>query len=107
MHLNHEQTQHAKALGWNPEKTYSISITDVWISRDAQISIGNQVKALCISYDLPYSILRESLVQQLFWHEESGRLGMMIEVQGSSLESMYLEIPETHWGFRESDKTTQ
>jgi len=107
MFLNQEQTRHAKALGWSPEKTYSVNITDVWISKNVQISIGHQVKALCISYDLPYSILRESLAQQLFWHEDSGRLGLMIEIQGASVESMYLEIPEGHWGFREEKKATQ
>ncbi len=107
MHLNHDQVRYAKALGWNPERTYSVSITDVWISRDAQISIGNQIKALCISYDLPYSVLRDSLVQQLYWHEDAARLGMMIEVRDSNVESLYLEIPEKHWGFRQSDEETQ
>ncbi len=104
MILTSEQTQHVKALGWNPEKTYSVTITDVWISRDVQISIGRQLRGLCISYGLPYDMLRESLVQQLFWHEESNRLGMMIQVQGSSVESMYLEIPDGHWGFRKEEK---
>lgn len=107
MLLNQQQSAHAKALGWNPEKTFSVTITDVWISRDVQISIGRQIKALCISLDLPYSYLRESLVQELYWHEESGRLGMRIEVQGSCVESMYVEIPEGHWGFREEDAGTQ
>lgn len=107
MLLTSRQAKHAEALGWNPDKTYSVSITDIWISRDAQISIGNQIKALCISYGLPYSMLRESLMQELYWHEESGRLGIMIEVQGSSVESMYLQIPEGHWGFREEDTATQ
>jgi len=106
MNLTQEQTGHAKALGWNPEKTFSVSITDVWISRDVQISIGHHVKALCISYGMPYSYLRESLVQEIYWHEESGRLGIMIEVQGSSVESMYLEIPDGHWGFREEEEKT-
>ncbi|MGL1863197.1 MAG: hypothetical protein OCC46_11800 [Pseudodesulfovibrio sp.] len=107
MHLNQEQVKHARALGWYPEKTYAISITDVWISRDVQISIGRQLRALCISYGLPYSYLRESLVQQLFWHEKSGCLGIMIELQGSSVDSMHLEIPEGHWGFREEETATQ
>ncbi len=107
MFLTHEQAQHAKALGWNPDKTYLVHISDVWISRDVQISIGRQLKALCISYGMPYSYLRESLVQELYWHEEAGHLGMMIEVQGACVESMYLEIPDGHWGFREKDKATQ
>lgn len=107
MHLNHEQIRHAKAFGWNPETTYAVSITDIWISRDVQLSIGRQVKAMCISYGMPYSYLRESMVQQLFWHEESGRLGILIEVQGSSVESVYAEIPDNHWGFRENVDRTQ
>ncbi len=28
---------------------------------------------------------------------------MMIQVQGSSVESMYLEIPDGHWGFRKEE----
>lgn len=107
MHLNQEQANHVKALGWNPEKTYSVSITDVWISRDVQISIGRQLKALCISYDLPYSIMRDNLVQQLFWHEASGALGFMIEVRDSDVESLSLQIPADHWGFRKNDRATQ
>lgn len=102
-----ETRANVKALEWNPEKPFSINITDIWISRNAQISIGHQVKALCISYGMPYSYPRESLTQQVFWHEESGRLGMKIEVQDSCVESMYLEIPEGHWGFREKGKATQ
>lgn len=107
MHLNHAQTEYAKAQGWNPEKTYAVTITDVWISRDVQISIGRHIKALCISYDLPYSMLRDNLVQEIFWHEESGRLGFLIQVRDSDVESMYVEIPEDHWGFREDGGKTQ
>lgn len=107
MLLDHDQARLAQALGWNPEKTYSVNITDVWISRDVQISIGQQLKALCISYDLPYALLRDSLVQQLFWHEESGKLGLTIEVRDSKVESIYLEIPEDNWGFREKGGISQ
>lgn len=107
MRLNHDQLCHAKAFGWNPERTFSISITDVWISRDVQISIGRQLHGLCISYDLPYSLLRDNLIQQLFWHEETGRLGLTIEVRDSAVESIYLEIPQDHWGFREKESATQ
>lgn len=107
MHLNKNQAHHAQALGWNPEKTYSVSITDVWISRDAQISIGRQIKALCISYDLPYSMLRDSLVQELFWCEETSQLGMLIAVRDSDIDSLTLHIPDGHWGFRDSDTGTQ
>lgn len=107
MRLNSTQAQHAEAFGWSSEKTFSISITDVWISRDAQISIGRQLKALCISLDLPYSLLRESLVQELFWYESADSLGMMIEVQGSTVDSLYLQIPDGHWGFRDEDASTQ
>lgn len=101
MPLTQEQAIHVRTLGWNPEKTFSINITDVWISRDAQISIGLQLKTLCISYDLPYSILRENLVQDLYWHEESDQLGLMIRVRDSHVESMYMQLPSSHWGFRE------
>lgn len=107
MYLSHDQAAHAKAMGWNPEQTFAVTVTDIWISRDVQISIGRQVKALCISFDLPYSMLRDRLVQNMFWHEGSGRLGIMIGVQDSNVESIYLEIPEDHWGFREDEKTTQ
>ncbi|QJB55635.1 hypothetical protein [Pseudodesulfovibrio sp. zrk46] len=107
MFLNSAQSRHANALGWSPEKTFSVNITDVWISRDVQVSIGRQLNALCISYDLPYSMLREMLVQELFWHEESGRLGLSIEVRDSDVDSIYIEIPESHWGFREEQNATQ
>lgn len=107
MHLNPDQANHVKALGWNPEQTFSVSITDVWISKDVQISIGRQLKALCISFDLPYSMLRDRLVQELYWHETTGRLGLMIAVQDSKVESIYLQIPEDHWGFREDETATQ
>lgn len=100
MSVNREQAKHVKALGWNPKSTYSVSVTDVWISKDAQIAIGRQVKALCVSLDLPYSLLRESLVQELYWDEQSGRLACIIHVQGSTVESIHLEIPKGHWGFR-------
>lgn len=107
MYLSREQAAHVRALGWNPHQAYAVSITDVWISRDAQVSVGRHLQALCISYDLPYSILREQLVQHLFWHEASGRLGMMIGVRDSGVESIYLELPDDHWGFRENERTTQ
>lgn len=107
MILTIEQQAHAKAMGWNPEKTYSVSVTDVWISRDVQISIGRQVKALCVSFGLPYSFLRDSMTQHLYWYETTGRLGVVIHVRGSDVETIHLEIPEGHWGFREKDRATQ
>lgn len=100
MSVNHEQAKHVRALGWNPKNTHSVTTTDVWISKDVQLSIGRQIKALCISLDLPYSLLRESLVHEVYWDERSRRLAFVIHVQGSSVESIHLEIPKGHWGFR-------
>lgn len=105
MPLTQEQILHVKALGWAPEKTYSISIADVWISKDVQIAIGRQLHSLCVTYDLPYCILRDRLGKELYWHEESDQLGMMIDVKDSSLESLYLQIPNDHWGFKERTRT--
>jgi len=107
MLLTREQAEHVRTLGWSPENTFTVNITDVWISRDVQISIGRQLKALCISFDLPYSMIRDRLVQELYWHEASGRLGLMIGVEDSAVESLYIQIPEGHWGFRENDVATQ
>lgn len=107
MILTHEQATHARTLGWNPERTFSVSVTDIWISRDVQISIGRQIKAMCISYGLPYEYLRESLVQELYWNETSGRLAIVIHLRESNVESIHLEIPDGHWGFREEDRATQ
>lgn len=106
MLLNHEQKQHVKALGWNPKNTHPVTVADIWISKAVQISIGQQIKALCISLDLPYSLLRESLVQELYWDEKTGRLALVIHVQGSSVESIHMEIPKAHWGFRQATNET-
>lgn len=105
MPLTQEQIQHVKALGWAPERTSSVSIADVWISKDVQISIGRQLHSLCESYGLPYCMLRDSLGQELYWHEESDQLGMMLGVRDSDVEYLYLQIPSGHWGFKEKART--
>jgi len=105
MPLTEKQVQHVITLGWAPAKTYSVSITDVWISKDVQISIGRQLHSLCASYDLPYGIVRDNLEPELFWHEESDQLGLTITVQDSNVDSMYLQVPSGHWGFKEKNVT--
>ena len=103
MPLKQEQIQHAIALGWAPDKTFAISIADVWISKDVQISIGRQLHSLCATYDLPFCTLNRTLGRELYWHEESDQLGIMLQVPDSEVESMYLQIPSGHWGFKEPD----
>lgn len=105
MPLTQEQIHHVKALGWAPENTFSVSITDVWISKDVQISIGRQLHSICESFDLPFSMLRGSIGHELYWHEESDQLGMMLGVPDSNIEYLYLQIPNGHWGFKEKSKT--
>ena len=104
MPLTQKQIQHVKALGWAPQKTFPISVTDIWISKDVQISIGRQLHSLCEAFDLPYCMLRDSIGHELYWHEESDQLGMMIGVRDSSIESIYLQIPSGHWGFKEKGR---
>ncbi len=105
MPLTQEQIQHVQALGWAPEHTSSIHISDVWMSRDVQISIGRQLNSLCATYDLPFCILRQNIGRELYWHEESDQLGLMLQVRDSHVESLYLQIPSGHWGFKEAGLT--
>lgn len=105
MSLTQEQTQHVIALGWAPGKTFSVSVTDVWINKDVQVSIGRQLHSLCEAFGLPFCQVRSRIGYELYWHAESDQLGMMIEIKDSHIESMYLQVPSGHWGFKEKGTT--
>ncbi|WP_243544962.1 hypothetical protein [Pseudodesulfovibrio tunisiensis] len=106
MFLNAHQMEEAQAMGWNVDRTFSVAVTDVWITGQAQVSVGRHLQALCVAYGLSFAHMRERLTQEMYWHEDSGNLGIMLRLQGADIESFYAEIPSGQWGFREVRQAT-
>lgn len=83
------------------ERVYGVTITDVWISKLAQVSVGRQLMALSMSLGIPMNDLKGCLTRELYWHLDSDELGIMVRPDGTDVESMYVRIPKGEWGFRE------
>ena len=104
MHHPRNLLKDAEALGWLPQNILPVSISDIWISKDAQVSIGRQLQYLCTVYELPYPALRQKMGRRLYWHKETDRLGLILELETTAIRSMDLQIPKTHWGFKHTGR---
>lgn len=107
MHLTEEQAQTLAGMDVSPENVSCVSILNIWVSRQAQISIGLAAREIAAMYGLAPGEIRRSIKGEMFWHEESGELGIVICPKSDAVEYLYVKIPEGEWGFRQSEGATQ
>lgn len=107
MRLTREQVERLRGMELDPDLVSAVNITDIWIERQTQISIVKSAHMLAEVYNLNMSDMREILTRELYWHLDTEELGIMIRLDDTDVENMYVRIPEGRWGFREGDDLTQ
>lgn len=107
MRLTQEQAQRLRGMDLDPDRVSAVNITDIWIERETQLSIVKSANMLAEVYNLDLAAVRAALTRELYWHRDTEELGIMIRLEDTDMESMYVRIPEGRWGFREGRRLTQ
>ncbi|GEM_PF-1458208 len=107
MRLTQEQVERLRGMDLDPDRVSAVNITDIWIERQTQISIVKSAYMLAEVYNLDLADVREALTRELYWHLDTEELGIMIRMEDTDVETMYVRIPVGRWGFREDERVTQ
>lgn len=83
-----------------PPEALPISILDVWITRNAQITVGLAAKEMAAYLGLDEAEIRQSLGGKVWYHPESEELCLVLETKDERVEAMFVVIPAGEWGFR-------
>ncbi len=80
-----------------------ISYRDIYLTEQAQITIGNAILSISTELDISSDILTKSITENLF--NVNDELILLIDIPDYELENI-ITIPKGYWGYKKDLKET-